>query len=456
MKIDQSIFKAYDIRGIYNKNLFDETAEAIGKAFAKIIKPTSIVVGRDGRVSSPILFEKLTSSLMEMGVNVIDIGMVSTDMYYYACATKELPGIMVTASHNPKEYNGFKMVKKIPQLLTGDDGITEIRDTIIADAFDQPAKTPGTMEKWDVMDEFIQKILSLVDYKSIKPMKILADTANGMVGPSITALAKHIPQLEIVPMYFEPDGTFPNHGGDPLKKENREEIQRRVPTENADLGVMFDPDGDRFFTIDSKGRFVSGDFMTAIMSEYFLKVEPNASIVYDIRASQAVPDKIKAAGGTPFYNRVGHSYIKAKMMDKNAVFGGEVSGHYYFKDFFFCDSGLAPMVFLLDILSKSNKNLATILDDLKKIYHISGEINTKGVDKDRVFAKIEELYVPKGNETLYVDGISVYYDDWNFNVRASNTEPLVRLNLEATSNELMIEKRDEVLSLIKSCITQIE
>jgi phosphomannomutase len=451
MQAAQEIFKAYDIRGIYSENLFDETATGIGKAFAKVIKPESVVIGRDARVSSPILFAKLTSALMEMGVNVIDIGMVSTDMYYYACATKKLPGIMVTASHNPKEYNGFKMVKQIPQLLTGDDGINQIREIMLADDFDAPAQTPGTMEKWEIMDEFIQKILSLVDYKSIKPMKIIADTANGMVGPSILALFKHLPQLELIPMYFEPDGTFPNHGGDPLKAENRKEIQERVPAENADLGIMFDPDGDRFFTIDAKGRFVSGDFMTAIMSEHFLKIEPGASIVYDIRASQAVPDKIEAAGGIPLYNRVGHSYIKAKMMSKDAVFGGEVSGHYYFKDFFFCDSGLAPMMYLLDMLSKSDKTLDVILDDLANVYHISGEINTKGVDKDKVFAKIEQIYVPTANESLKVDGISVYYDTWNFNVRASNTEPLVRLNLEADTTELMEEKRDELLELIQSC-----
>lgn len=451
MQVDTEIFKAYDIRGIYEDNLFDETATAIGKAFAKALKPTTVIVGRDGRVSSPVLFEKITQGLMDVGVNVIDIGMVSTDMYYFACATKKLPGIMVTASHNPKEYNGFKMVKQIPQLLTGDDGINEIRDSIANDDLPADAETKGTMKTWEIMDEFVQKILSLVDYKSIKPMKILADTANGMVGPSIEALFKHIPQLELVPMYFDPDGTFPNHGGDPLKAENREEIMQRVPAEQGDLGVMFDPDGDRFFTIDDKGRFVSGDFMTALMSEYFLERFPGSSIVYDIRASQAVPDKIKAAGGKPFYNRVGHSYIKAKMTQEDAIFGGEVSGHYYFKDFFFCDSGLAPMMYLLDLLSKSDKKLADMLDELEAEYHISGEINTKGADKEKVFAKVEELYAPSANEVLHVDGISVYYDDWNFNVRASNTEPLVRLNLEAETQEMMEEKRDEILELIKSC-----
>lgn len=451
MKVDASIFKAYDIRGIYGENLFDETATAIGKAFAKVIQPTTVIVGRDGRVSSPVLFEKLTDALRDVGVNVIDIGMVSTDMYYFACAEKELPGIMVTASHNPKDYNGFKMVKRIPQLLTGDEGITQMYELISADDLPESSTQKGSMEKWKIMDEFIEKILSLVDHKSIQPMKVLADTANGMVGPSLEALFKHIPQIELVPMYFEPDGTFPNHGGDPLQAENRAEIQKKVPAENADLGFLFDPDGDRFFCIDSKGRFVSGDFMTAIMSEYFLQKHPGAAIVYDIRASQAVPEKIKAAGGVPYYNRVGHSYIKGKMTQVDAIFGGEVTGHYYFKDFYFCDSGLAPMMFLLDLLSHSDHTLAEILDKLEEKYHISGEINTKGVDKDQVFEKIEKKYSESANEVLHVDGVSVYFDDWNFNVRASNTEPLVRLNLEANSHKLMEEKREEVLEIIKSC-----
>ncbi len=451
MQIDQSIFKAYDIRGIYQQNLFDETAEAIGKAFAKVIQPTTVIVGRDGRISSPILFEKLTTALMNVGVNVIDVGMVSTDMYYFACATKKLPGIMVTASHNPKEYNGFKMVKQIPQLLTGDDGITQMRDLILADDLPANSTTKGTMQTWNIMSEFVEKILSLIDPKSIKPMKIFADTANGMVGPSLTELCKHIPQLSLTPMYFEPDGNFPNHGGDPLQAENRAELQERVKNEGGDLGFAFDPDGDRFFCIDSKGRFVSGDFMTAVLSEYFLKKYPGSAIVYDIRASQAVPNKISAAGGKPLYNRVGHSYIKSRMMKEDAVFGGEVTGHYYFKDFFFCDSGLAPMVYLLELLSQSSKTLAQILDELENQYHISGEINTKGVDKDIVFEKIETLYAPSAKEVLHVDGVSVYYPDWNFNVRASNTEPLVRLNLEANTKELMIEKRDELINLIESC-----
>jgi phosphomannomutase len=449
MQVDASIFKSYDIRGIYGQNLFDETGEAVGKAFVKVISAQTVVVGRDARVSSPALHAALMKGLTSVGANVVDVGMVSTDMYYYACATKQLPGIMVTASHNPKEYNGFKMVRQIPYLLSGEEGIQDIRKVIEADEFPAAASQTGTVEQWNVMSGFIQKMLSLVDVTQLKPMKLLADTANGMVGPSLTELFKQLPQLQLTAMYFDPDGTFPNHGGDPLDEANRRELQERVPKEGFDLGFAFDPDGDRFFCIDKKGRFVSGDFMTAILSKYFLDKNPGSTIVYDIRASHAVPDMINKLGGKALYNRVGHAYIKKRMMDENAVFGGEVSGHYYFKDFFNCDSGVAPMIFLLDLLSHSDQTLDQMIDDLEKTYFISGEINTKGVDGAAVLKKIEELYGPQAKEIIKVDGITCEMENWHFNVRTSNTEPLVRLNLEAVSKEMMEQKRDEVLAVIR-------
>lgn len=450
MHVDPSIFKAYDIRGIYGETLNEDIATAVGKAFTQILKPTTVIVGRDGRVSSPALKEALVTGLTSVGVNVIDIGMVSTDMYYYACATKQLPGIMVTASHNPKEYNGFKMVRQIPYLLSGDEGIQDIRALVEADNLPTDAAQAGTVETWSVMEGFITKMLSLVDVTKLKPMKVVADTANGMVGPSLTELFKHIPQIQLVPMYFEPDGTFPNHGGDPLQAENRRELEERVPAEGADLGFAFDPDGDRFFCIDKKGRFVSGDFMTALMGQYFLTKQPGATIVYDIRASHAVPDLITAAGGKALYNRVGHAFIKKRMTDEHAVFGGEVTGHYYFADFFFCDSGIAPMLYLMEYLSQSDKTLDQLVDELGQTYFISGEINTKGVDSATVLKKIEDTYGPQAQEVLHVDGVSLIFDDWHFNVRASNTEPLVRLNLEAKTQAQMEAKRDEVLAVIRS------
>jgi phosphomannomutase len=280
-------------------------------------------------------------------------------------------------------------------------------------------------------------------------MKVLIDTANGMVGPSLVEIFKYIPQIQYTPMYFEPDGTFPNHGGDPLQEANRAELQARVLKEGADLGFAFDPDGDRFFCIDKKGRFVSGDYMTAILSKYFLQKSPGAAIVYDLRASHAVPDVINQLGGKPLYNRVGHAFIKKRMMDENAVFGGEVTGHYYFKDFFGCDSGVAPMLYLMDLLSNATQTLDQMEDELMQKYFISGEINTKGVDSKTVLEKLKAKYAPLAKEVLEVDGLSCEFDGWHFNVRASNTEPLVRLNIEANTQALMEQKRDELLADIR-------
>jgi len=449
MQVTPGIFKSYDIRGVYDKELFPETAEAVGKAFAKVLSPETVVVGRDARISSPVLHQKVIDGLTKVGVNVIDIGMVSTDMYYYACATKKLPGIMITASHNPKEYNGFKMVRQIPYLLSGDDGIQDIRKVIEADDFPPEKAASKPVEQWNVMEGFIEKMLSLIDVTQLKPMKILCDTANGMVGPSLIELLKRIPQIQMTPMYFEPDGTFPNHGGDPLAEENRRELMQRVPAESADLGFAFDPDGDRFFCIDKTGRFVSGDFLTALLAQYFLEKTPGSAIVYDIRASQAVADRVKALGGTPLYNRVGHAYIKKRMTDENSVFGGEVTGHYYFKEFFFCDSGIAPMLYLMDMLSHSDKSLDQMLDELEQKYFISGEINTKGADAAAVFQRIEDTYGKTAQEIIRIDGLTMEMGEWRFNVRASNTEPLVRLNLEAKTREMMEEKREELLGIIR-------
>lgn len=450
LDIDPGIFKAYDIRGIYGQNLNEEIAAAIGKAFATILKPSTVVVGRDGRTSSPALAEALIDGLTAVGVDVINVGLVSTDMYYYACATEKLPGIMVTASHNPKEYNGFKMVKEIPYLLSGDEGIQDIRELIESGDLTDRATTPGKVVDQQIMSGYIDKILSLVDTTQLKPMKVIADTANGMVGPSLIELFKKIPQIKLTPMYFEVDGTFPNHGGDPLAEENRAEIQHRVVSEGYDLGFAFDPDGDRFFCIDNKGRFVSGDFLTAILSSYFLDKHPGASIIYDIRASQAVKDTIESQGGEALYNRVGHAFIKKRMSDEKAVFGGEVTGHYYFADFFGCDSGLAPMIYLLDLLSHSEKPLNQILDKYSSKYFISGEINNQVPNVQTTIAKIRDKYEKTAKRVIDIDGITIEFDDWRFNVRGSNTEPLIRLNLEAKNQPLMEQKRDELLGLIRS------
>ncbi len=450
MDIDTSIFKSYDIRGIYPNQADENLAEKIGRGFAKYLNfPKKVIVARDGRISGESMKNALIMGLNKVGVDVVDIDLASTDMFYYACQTRDLPGVSVTASHNPKEYTGFKMVKKIPELLSGDAGIKEIKEYILADELPSDSAILGKIEKLDIIDEFIDYVLSLVDSTKFKKLKIVADPANGMVGPILEKLGQKIPAIEFVPLYWEVDGNFPNHGGDPLLEINRTGTQQFVVDQKADLGVMFDPDGDRFFTIDSRGNFISGDFLTALLSTHFLKRYPGCTIIYDIRASKAVREIVTANGGRPLANRVGHTHIKARMKAENAFFGGEISGHYYFKDFYLCDSGAVSLVYLLEFLSTSEKSLDTMVDELNSKYFISGEINNKVVDSAKVISEIESIYGPTALAPIdRMDGVTFEMGDWRFNVRSSNTEPLLRLNLEADSKELMEQKRDEVLAII--------
>jgi phosphomannomutase len=341
------------------------------------------------------------------------------------------------------------MVKKIPELLSGEAGIKEIKEFILTDNLPLDSVNYGQIEKINIINEFVDYALSLVDTSKFKKFNVIADPANGMVGPILEILKNRLPTINFIPMYWEVDGNFPNHGGDPLLEINRVEIQKQVPLQGADMGVMFDPDGDRFFVIDSRGRFIPGDFLTAILSRYFLQKYPGCSIVYDIRASKAVPDMIYANGGKPLANRVGHTHIKARMKAENAYFGGEISGHYYFKDFFLCDTGTISFIYLLDFLSTSDKSLETLVDELTSKYFISGEINNKVADVPKILAEIESTYNPNTITPIErMDGLTFEMGDWRFNIRSSNTEPLLRLNLEATSQELMEQKRDEVLAII--------
>jgi phosphomannomutase len=447
MQVNPSIFKAYDIRGIYPTDLNEDIAYAIGRAFATFLQPETVVVGHDMRLSGPSIFEAVTNGLRDQGANVINIGLVSTDQYYYACAKYGFAGMMVTASHNPKAYNGFKMVKQMPYLLSGDAGIQDLRRIVQNDEFAPKAEQRGTIETVDLMDEFVDALLKLIDVEKIKPLKVIADTGNGAVGPALTKLYAKLP-VQLTPMYFEPDGNLPNHGLDPLQPENRAELQQRVKNEGADVGFAFDGDGDRFFVIDDRGEFVPGDFFTALMAQYMLSKFPGEKIVYDVRASWAVPDFIKAAGGTPLVERVGHAFIKRRMADENVLFAGEVTGHYYFRDFTFADSGMIPSIILLELLSTSGKKLSELLAPIEAKYFVSGEINSTVPDAQ---AKMQQLAERYSDGTIeHLDGVSVSYDDWHFNVRASNTEPLLRLNLEALDQAKMEEKRDEVLALITS------
>ena len=445
MEVNTGIFKAYDIRGIYPTELNEDVAYLIGRAFASFLQVDTVIVGRDMRVSGPAVFEAVTRGLMDQGADVINIGMVSTDQYYFACTKLGHAGMMVTASHNPKQYNGFKMVKKMPQLLSGDAGIQDLRRLVQSEEFGEPTRK-GSMSELDLSEEFVEAVLQLIDVDALKPLKVIADTGNGMVGPILKRVYERLP-VELIGMYLDPDGTLPNHGLDPLQPENRAELQARVVSEHADIGFAFDGDGDRFFTIDDRGEFISGDFMTALLGEYYLAKVPNAKILYDVRASWAVPDLIKAAGGTPIMERVGHAFIKQRMSREDVLFAGEVSGHYYFKDFNFADSGIIPSLIILEMLSKKGKKMSELLQPLEEKYFISGEINSRVSDPKAVLAQLAEKYSDGKHETM--DGLSISYPDWHFNVRGSNTEPLLRLNLEAMDKDLMEQKRDEVLAIIR-------
>jgi phosphomannomutase len=445
MSVDPKIFKAYDIRGIYPTELDETAAYKIGRAFVTFLGVDRVIVGRDMRLSGPQIFKAVTDGIQDQGADVIDIGLVSTDQYYFACSTLGGAGMMVTASHNPKDYTGFKMVRQMPYLLSGETGIQDLRRLVEQDQWSEPERR-GEISTRDLSEAFVQKLLSLIDVSSLKPLKVIADTGNGMVGPALSRVYAHLP-VRLTGMYFEPDGSLPNHGLDPLQEENRAELQQRVVQEQADVGFAFDGDGDRFFTIDDRGTFVPGDYMTALLAEYLLKKNPGQKIVYDVRASWAVPDRVSAAGGTPLIERVGHAFIKRRMADEDVLFAGEVSGHYYFRDFDFADSGLIPSLLILEMLSTSGRRLSELLEPLESKYFVSGEINSTVPDTRAKIEELAERYADGKVERI--DGLSVTYDDWHFNVRGSNTEPLLRLNLEALSRELMEQKRDEVLGIIR-------
>jgi phosphomannomutase len=375
MQVNPEIFKAYDIRGIYPDQLDEAVGYAIGRAFVTFLKIDQVIVGRDMRLSSPQIFDALTRGLMESDTDVINIGMVSTDQYYYACATLEQAGIMVTASHNPAQYGGFKMVKRMPQLLNGDEGIQDLRHIVEKDDFAKPTRQ-GKMTEKDLTEDFVEMVLSLIDVDALAPLKVIADTGNGMVGPILRRIYARLLTVDLTGMYLDPDGSLPNHGLDPLQPENRAELQQRVVGQGADVGFAFDGDGDRFFAIDDRGQFVSGDFMTVLIGRHLLERFPGPKILYDVRASWAVRDLITADGGTPLVERVGHALMKQRMAKEGAVFAGEVTGHYYFKDFFFADSGILPSLVIMEMLSKKRTKLSDLLKPLESTYFISGEINT--------------------------------------------------------------------------------
>jgi len=446
--LDPKVFKAYDIRGIHPTELDEDGAYRIGRAYVEHFDPTAIAVGRDMRLSSPSMAAAVIEGAADGGADVRDLGLIGTEMLYYAVGEQGLDGgIVVTASHNPKEYTGMKIVRRGALPVGGDSGLEDVRR--VAEAGFGETTRRGEVRPDDVWEGFVAKVLSFVQPDAIRPLRVVIDAANGMAGTMLPPVLAQLPQLDVVRCYFEPDGSFPNHEPNPLLPENREFIIRKTLEEKADLGVAFDGDADRCFFVDDRGEFVPGDFATALFAEALLAKEPGAKIIYDVRASWAVPETIERAGGVALVNRVGHAYIKHRMRKEDAAFGGEVSGHYYFRDFSQADSGVVPFLLMLDVISRKGRKLSEILAPYRSTYFITGELNNPVADVALKLQELKERY--EGEATVsHLDGISVDADDWHFNVRPSNTEPLLRLNLEARSQALMERKRDEVLQLITS------
>jgi phosphomannomutase len=455
--LDPKVFKAYDVRGIYPSEIDDGGAYAIGRAYVEQFEPRRIAVGRDMRVSSPRIAAEVMRGAATAGAEVLDLGLVGTEMVYFAVGDLRLDGgVMVTASHNPKEYTGMKIVRRGALPVGGESGLLDVRDRAMATAgadgasgagSDADAAAAARIAPYDIWPAYVERVLSFIDVPALKPLKVVIDAANGMAGAMLPPVLDRLP-IEAERFYFEPDGTFPNHEPNPLLPENREFIVRKTLEESADLGVAFDGDADRCFFVDDRGEFVPGDFATALFAEAVLEKQPGARIIYDVRASWAVPETIERAGGVPLMNRVGHAFIKQRMRKDDAAFGGEVSGHYYFREFSQADSGVVPFLLMLELISKKGR-LSEVLEPYRARYFITGELNTPVADVALKLQELKERYAQEG-EISHLDGISVTADDWHFNVRPSNTEPLLRLNLEARSRELMERKRDEVLSVITS------
>ncbi len=451
MTINPSIFKAYDVRGLYPSEINEDAARHIGRGFVAYLQAKRIAVSRDMRLSSPAIAAAVIQGAREQGADVVDYGMLATDMMYFAVARDGHDGgAQITASHNPGQYNGIKLVRKEAFPLSGEAGLGEIRDMIAGGTLPPPAAAPGGLSQMEVMADYITHVMTFIDESIIKPFNVVLDAGSGMAGLVAPKIFDKLP-CRTTRLCFEVDGTFPNHEANPLIEENRRDIVARVIEEKADIGIAWDGDADRCFFIDGTGEFIAGDFVTALLSEAFLLKHPGSKVVYDLRASYAVKDTVATHGGTSLMNRVGHAFFKKRMREEGAIFGGEVTGHYYFRDNFYADNGFIPALLILELMSRKGQTLHQLLAPLREKYFISGEINTKMPDMTKVQQKVDALKAKYADAKTYnMDGVSVEYPDWHFNVRASNTEPLIRLNLEATTQPEMERRRDEVLSFIRS------
>jgi phosphomannomutase len=451
MSINASIFKAYDVRGLYPSEVNEDAARQIGRGFVSYLQAKRIAVSHDMRLSSPSLTEAFIDGARHQGADVVNYGLMGTDMMYYAVARDGHDGgVQITASHNPKEYNGIKMVRREAFPLSGDEGISDIRDMLLSGRLPKESDRTGSVSQMDVTRDYVNHVVSFIDPSIIKPFNVVLDAGNGIAGLIAPKLFERLP-CKVKALCFEVDGTFPNHEANPLIEENRRDIVEQVKRDRADVGIAWDGDADRCFFIDGTGEFIAGDFITALLAEAFLIKHPGAKVVYDVRASYAVKDIVAKYGGTALMNRVGHAFFKRRMREEGAIFGGEVTGHYYFRDNFYADNGFIPALLILELMSRKGQTLHELLAPLREKYFISGEINTRVSSMDVIPPKLDGLAARYSDGNVYhLDGLSAEYPAWHFNVRASNTEPMLRLNLEATTRELMEQKRDEVLAFIRA------
>ena len=446
--VDPSIFKAYDIRGVYGETLNEETAYRIGRAAAQYLNVDEIAVGRDMRVSSPQIATALIRGITEQGANAVDLGLITTDGLYFAVGKFNYPaGVMVTASHNPGKYNGIKFCRAEAFPISLDTGLADIRDLAVSGNFTQPTRK-GQVTQRDVIDAYVQHALTFIDVSKLKPLKVVVDAGNGMAGIIMPRVFQHLP-CELVPLYFELDGTFPHHPASPIEPENMADAQKKVREVSADVGAAFDGDADRMFPVDEHGDIVDGSMVTAMVSNSLLQKYPGSTILYNLIVSKSVPELVERLGGKAIRTRVGHSFIKAEMRKDNGIFGGEHSGHFYFRDNWYADSGLIALLILLELISVENKPLSEIIKPLDNWVR-SGEINSEVHDPQAKIQAIREHYGKGAQSVDTLDGLTIDYGNWWFNVRPSNTEPLLRLNLEAKDKTLLDQKRDEVLAFIRS------
>jgi phosphomannomutase len=440
-----SIFKAYDVRGVYPSQLDEDAAYRIGRAFASWSAAPRVVLGKDCRASTPGLAAAFIEGATDAGSDVVDIGLATTDMVYFASGRLSTPGAMFTASHNPPQYNGIKLCLAGAAPVGEDSGLDEVRRLAEAARPGVGATDKGGIRTLDMLEEYIEHLLSFADLSRFASLTVAADAANGMAGLVVPPLFERLP-CKLVPLYMELDGTFPNHPADPIQPENQADLKRAVTEHGADLGLAFDGDADRVFLVDEHAEGVSGSMVTALVAIGMLARSPGASILYNLICSRMVPEVIREHGGKPVRTRVGHSFIKKVMAETGAVFGGEHSGHYYFRDHYNADSGLVASMIVMDQMSKAGKPLSELLQPLRR-YWASGEINSEVEDKAAAVERLAKAFADGRRD--YLDGLTVEYDDWWFNVRPSNTEPLLRLNVEARMEEVLKEKTAEILALIR-------